>query len=213
MRVSEIFYSIEGEGIEIGRPEVFIRLSGCNLRCRWCDTKYALKGGKEMSIENIIQEVSKYPCKSVSITGGEPLLQKEELLELVKQLKALDYWIQINTNGTIFDKKIFELVDLITMDCKCPSSGMKSDHEVLRRTKELFDSKTQFKFVISNEEDYGYAKKILTSLDISSNVVFQPEWNNRKFIQKLVDLVKRDGLNVRVILQQQKVIWGVKKGV
>jgi len=213
MKISEIFYSIEGEGIEIGRPEIFIRLAGCNLRCTWCDTKYVLEDGKEMSVKEIIQEVGKYPCKSVSITGGEPLLQRKELLELVRQLKRLDYWIQINTNGTIFDKEIFELVDLISMDCKCPSSGMESDHEVLRRTKELFDSKTQFKFVISDEEDYEYAKKAVTSLDVSSNVVFQPEWNSRKFTGKLVDLVKRDGLNVRVILQQQKVIWGVKRGV
>ena len=77
----------------------------------------------------------------------------------------------------------------------------------------MFNFKTQFKFVISDENDYKYAKKIVTSLDISSNVVFQPEWNNRKFTRKLVDLVKRDGLNVRVILQQQKVIWGAKRGV
>ena len=212
MKISEIFYSIEGEGIEIGRPEIFIRLTGCNLRCIWCDTKYALENGKEMSIEEILQEVGKYPCKSVSITGGEPLLQKRELLELVRQLKALDYWIQINTNGTIFDEEIFGLVDLISMDCKCPSSWMESDHDILRRTKELFDSKTQFKFVISDEEDYEYAKKIVTSLD-ASNVVFQPEWNSKKFTGELVDLVKRDNLNVRVILQQQKMIWVVKRGV
>ncbi|MEM1582972.1 MAG: 7-carboxy-7-deazaguanine synthase QueE, partial [Candidatus Bathyarchaeia archaeon] len=87
MKISEIFFSIEGEGIEIGRPEVFVRLSGCNLRCSWCDTKYALKNGKEMSIEEIIQEIGKYPCKNISITGGEPLLQRKELLELVKRLK------------------------------------------------------------------------------------------------------------------------------
>jgi len=213
MKISEIFYSIEGEGIEIGRPEVFIRLSGCNLRCKWCDTKYALKNGREMSIDEIVQEVNKYPCKSVSITGGEPLLQKNELLNLVKRLKDLGYWIQINTNGTIFDEEIFELVDLISMDCKCPSSRMKSDHQVLRRTKELFSSKTQFKFVISDEEDYEYAKKIVTSLNVASNVVFQPEWNSRKFTKRLVELVKRDGLNVRIILQQQKILWGVKRGV
>lgn len=213
MKISEIFYSIEGEGIEIGRPEIFIRLTGCNLRCRWCDTKYALEGGKEMSIEKIIQEVSKYPCKSVSITGGEPLLQKEELWELVKQLKALDYWIQINTNGTIFDEEIFNLVDLISMDCKCPSSGMKSNFEVLRETDKLFSPKTQFKFVISDEEDYKYAKKVIDSLALQSKIVFQPEWRNRKFARELVELVKKDVLNVRVTLQQQKIIWGVKRGV
>ncbi len=212
MKISEIFYSIEGEGIEIGRPEVFVRLSGCNLRCKWCDTKYALKNGKEMSVEDIIQEVGKYPCKNVSITGGEPLLQRKELLELVKRFKDLGYWIQINTNGTIFDEEIFRLVDLISMDCKCPSSRMKSDFEVIRKTKELFDPKTQFKFIISDKRDYEYAKNVVLSLN-ALNVVFQPEWKNRKFTRKLVDLVKKDGLKLKVILQQQKVIWGIKRNV
>jgi 7-carboxy-7-deazaguanine synthase len=213
MKVSEIFYSIEGEGIEVGRLEVFVRLAGCNLRCIWCDTRYALKNGKEMNINEVIQEISKYPCKNVSITGGEPLLQRGELMKLVKQLKNLGYWIQINTNGTIFDEEIFKLVDLITMDCKCPSSGMKSDLKVLKKTKELFGFKTQFKFVISNEEDYEYARKIVSSILNSLNIVFQPEWKNRKFTKELVDLVKRDGLNVKIIVQQQKIIWGGKKGV
>ena len=214
MKISEIFYSIEGEGIEIGRPEVFIRLTGCNLRCGWCDTKYALNDGKEMSIDEIIQEIGRYPCKNISITGGEPLLQREELLELVEGLKEMNYWIQLNTNGTIFDQRIFELVDLVTMDCKCPSSGMKSDLEVLMSTKDSFGFKLQLKFVISNEEDYQYAKSIiLTSFKDVANIIFQPEWHSRKFARKLVEFVKRDTLNVKVILQQQKVIWGLKRGV
>ena len=214
MKISEIFYSIEGEGIEIGRPEIFIRLAGCNLRCTWCDTPYALENGKKTDIKEILQEVNKYPCKSVSITGGEPLLQKAELLELARQLKGLDYWMQINTNGTIFDEEIFDLVDLITMDCKCPSSGMKSDLEVLRKTKNLFGSKSQFKFVLSNWEDYRYAKNIvLSSFKDRANIIFQPEWGNREFAKKLVEFVKRDGLDVRVILQQQRLIWGIKRGV
>lgn len=213
MKISEIFYSIEGEGIEIGRPEIFVRLAGCNLRCNWCDTPYALENGKEMSVIQIIQEVGRYPCKSISITGGEPLLQKEELLELVKKLKELDYWIQINTNGTIFDEEIFELVDLISMDCKCPSSGMRSDLKVLRKTRDLFGSKSQFKFIISNEEDYRYAKDILLTSLSDKIVIFQPEWGSRRFAKELAEFVKKDNLNVRIILQQQKMIWCVKRGV
>jgi len=214
VKISEIFYSIEGEGIEIGRPEVFIRLARCNLLCDWCDTKYALNDGKEMSIGEVIQEINRYPCKNISITGGEPLLQREELLELVEELKERNYWIQLNTNGTIFDQRIFELVDLLTMDCKCPSSGMESDIEALVRTKNSFGSKLQVKFVISNKEDYQYAKNVvLASLKSGTSVVLQPEWKSRKFTGKLVDLVKRDNLDVRVILQQQKMIWGLKRGV
>jgi len=200
MKISEIFYSIEGEGIEIGRPEIFVRLSGCNLRCVWCDTKYAWEDGKDMSVEEVIEEIKKYPCKNVSITGGEPLLQRKELLGLIKKLNEAGYWIQINTNGTIFDKEIFDLIDLITME--------------LKKTEKLFDFKSQFKFVISDEEDYQYAKNIIsTLLKDNLNLVFQPEWTRRKIAKKLVELVKKDGLNVRVILQQQKIIWGTKKGV
>jgi 7-carboxy-7-deazaguanine synthase len=214
VKVSEIFYSIEGEGIEIGRPEIFIRLAGCNLKCTWCDTKYALENGKEMSIKEIVEEVSKYPCKSVSITGGEPLLQKEELLELVNQVKTLGYWIQVNTNGTLFDEEIFRLVDLISMDCKCPSSAMKSDFNVLEKTLKLFELKTQFKFIVSNVKDYEYAKEIVSSfLHGASNVIFQPEWNSRKFVKELVGLVKKDGMQARIILQQQKIIWGFRRRV
>jgi 7-carboxy-7-deazaguanine synthase len=214
VKVSEIFYSIEGEGIEIGRPQIFIRLSKCNLRCEWCDTKYSWNDGKEMSENQIISEITKYPCRSLSITGGEPLLQKEELVELIQRLKKSGYWIQINTNGTIFDKSIFELVDLVSMDCKCPSSGMQSDLDVLRQTKYSFASRSQFKFIISDEEDYQYAKKIVKSLlEGAPNVIFQPQWGSKKFASKLAKFVLKDQLNVKVILQQQKMIWGLKRGV
>ena len=214
MNISEIFHSIEGEGIEIGRPEIFIRLSNCNLKCTWCDTKYALKKGKQMSLRSIIQKIEEYPCKSISITGGEPLLQNEELLELISKLKEAGYWIQINTNGTLFDKQIFDLTNFISMDCKCPSSEMTSDLKVILKVKELFSNKTQFKFVISNEEDYLYAKKIVTSLlEDSPNVVFQPQWSKRIFTKELVTHILNDNLHVRLILQQHKIIWGKKKGV
>lgn len=207
MKIIEIFHSIEGEGINIGTPEVFIRLAGCNLRCKWCDTKYSWNNGQNMGVDEIIKEIAGYPCKSVSITGGEPLLQSRELIPLVKKLKKDNYWIQLNTNGTLFDGEIFETADLISMDCKCPSSETKSDLEILRKTKDLFKTKTQFKFIISNEEDYKYAKKILSFLlKDAAHVIFQPEWDSRRFSRELVDLVKRDYLNVRVIHQQQKII-------
>lgn len=214
MRISEIFHSIEGEGIEVGRPEIFVRLASCNLKCTWCDTKYSRNDGQEMSLNEIINKITKYPCKSVSITGGEPLLQRGELLELIRQLKNSDYWIQINTNGTILDREIFELVDLVSMDCKCPSSGMKSDLGVLKQARDLFSPKSQFKFVISNEEDYQYAKNIITSLLKGvPNVIFQPQWAKRRITKKLAKLIMKDYLDAKLILQQQKIIWGAKRGV
>jgi 7-carboxy-7-deazaguanine synthase len=214
VRISEIFYSIEGEGIEIGKPEVFVRLANCNLQCAWCDTKYSWNDGQEMSVNEVISEIAKYSSKNVSITGGEPLLQKTELLVLIQHLKNLDYWIQINTNGTLFEKSIFDLADLISMDCKCPSSEMQSDFEVIKQVRELYSSKSQFKLVISNEEDYQHAKNIVTSLlQGAPHIVFQPQWAKRNFSRELVNFVLKDKLNVRVILQQHKEIWGARRGV
>ncbi len=214
MKVSEIFHSIEGEGIAIGKPEVFVRLSGCNLRCRWCDTKYTWEDGEEMSVDQVIDKIKSYPCANVSITGGEPLLQKEELLKLLKSLKESGYWIQLNTNGTIFDSKLFENIDLITMDCKCPSSGEESDMEVIKKTISAFEPKTQIKFVVSDEKDYRYAKDTISAvLGNFNHVVFQPEWDSRGFVNRLIELIKRDKLDVRVLLQLHKVIWGDKRGI
>ena len=214
MKVSEIFYSIEGEGIEIGRPEIFVRLAGCNLRCEWCDTKYALENGKEMELREVVDEIKRLSCQSVSITGGEPLLQSKELTELGHWLKKSGYWIQLNTNGTIFNQEIFEMVDLISMDCKCPSSKMKSVDSVLKKTKELFNNKTQFKCVISNKKDFEYAfHKVKSILQNADNIVFQPEWNNKDFSSELADLVKEDKCNVKMIMQQHKMIWGNKRAV
>ena len=187
-----------------------MRLAGCNLRCAWCDTKYALENGQQMSTQAIIQEIGKYPCKNVSITGGEPLLQNAEVLKLITELKVAGYWIQLNTNGTFFDAAIFELVNLVSMDCKCPSSTMASTQAVLAQTEKMLGKKAQFKFVISDEKDFDYAKNVLSRLS-PTNAVFQPEWGNKKFARTLVELVKNEGLKVRVILQQHKIIWGARK--
>lgn len=211
MNIAEIFYSIEGEGIAIGKPEVFVRLAGCNLRCGWCDTKYALDDGRPMTLDEINREISTYPCKNISITGGEPLLQKQELLELINLLRRNEFWIQLNTNGTIFDGDIFQKIDLLTVDCKCPSSLMKSDLAVLKKVKKSFDKKSQIKFVIANDMDFEYAKKVAAELDFST-AVFQPEWQNKKYIEQIIEKVKAQSINARIIIQQHKVIWGNKKG-
>lgn len=214
MKISEIFYSIEGEGIEIGTPEVFVRLSGCNLKCEWCDTKYSWDQGQEMTLTEVLSEIEKYPSKNVSITGGEPLLQKKELQQLISKLKTAGYNIRVNTNGTLFDKNFFDSIDLITMDCKCPSSGEESDLEVIKKTRKMYPKKTQLKFVISNKTDYEHAKRIIQSdLKEVKNVVIQPQWKKKSFARKLAQLMLQDKLTARLILQQHKIIWGEKKGV
>ncbi len=211
MNIAEIFYSIEGEGVAIGKPEVFVRLAGCNLRCAWCDTKYALDDGRLMTLEEVAKEIITYHCKNISITGGEPLLQKQELLEFINWLKKKSFWVQLNTNGTVFDREIFKLIDLLSIDCKCPSSMMKSDVAVLRKVKKSFDKKSQIKFVIANDLDFEYAKKIAAEFDFGTTI-FQPEWQNKEYVKEMIEKVKIHSINARVIIQQHKEIWGNERG-
>jgi len=219
MKVCEIFYSIEGEGLDMGKPYVFLRLSGCNLRCKWCDTKYAWSEGVEIPVDKVIDAIARYGCNNVSITGGEPLLQAEEVYKLLD--KCYNWSFQINTNGTLFNKDIFDMVDLITMDCKCPSSCERSDLNVIKKTYVEYAGKVQFKFVIANAVDYEYATAVILTEELKHvPIIFQPEWGSgMKWARQLIELVKKDAhlwtgdYDVRVIPQLQKVIWGRRRGV
>ena len=162
MRVSEIFYSVQGEGIQIGLPTIFLRLFGCDLRCMWCDTMYAVEGTdfKNVDVEQIKKEIYKYQCKRICITGGEPLLQEKELVILTTQLIELDYSIVLETSGHRDPPDIFwKDNSLISMDCKCPSSNM--EHKMDFKLFEQLRSTDQLKFVIQDDRDYKYAKKVL----------------------------------------------------
>jgi len=204
MRICEIFTSIQGEGKWVGIPQVFVRLSGCNLRCRWCDTPSALEyeSGKEMSVSEVVEQVEREgkELKSVCITGGEPLLQLEEVKELVKQLRLKGYSILLETNGTIGDKKLFSEVECVSMDIKTPSSGEKSDLTLLS----LLSTKDQVKLVIEDEKDYTYAKKILKKIVPEIEIIFQPQGIERA--QWLARKVLEDKLQVRVLPQLHKIL-------
>jgi len=207
MKINEIFYSIQGEGRWTGLPNIFIRVTGCNLRCSFCDTKYAYFDGKEMPIEDIMKDVSKYPCKKVCITGGEPLLQ-EQTIELIDSLIKEKYHISIETNGSKSLKNIVNKKNLmISMDIKCPSSNMnekmKFDNISLLREKD------QLKFVIKNKDDYEYAKKIIEEYKPICPIYFQPVWGTDPKI--IIDWIKKDDLNVKLSLQLHKIIWGDKR--
>ena len=213
MKVSEIFYSIQGEGLKIGQPTVFLRLFACDLRCSWCDTMYAVEGSdfREISNEEIIAEIDKYDCRQICITGGEPLIQKNELVPLTEVLIDKGYFIVLETSGHKEPPEVFEHSScLISMDCKCPSSGMEN-----RMHFDLFEklgSKDQLKFVIDNEQDYEYAKSILCGHKIRASVIFQPV--HGKNLLWLTDSILRDNLNyVRVLPQLHKIVWGEKRGV
>ena len=206
MKINEIFYSIQGEGRWSGLPNIFIRTSGCNLRCTYCDTKYAYEKGKEMNISEILEKIEKYPCKKICITGGEPLLQKD-INSLIKNLISLNYDISIETNGSIAIKKIAYLKKiLISLDIKCPSSEM---HEKMNfeNIKNL-SKKDQIKFIISDKKDYDYAKNTIKKYNPICPIYFQPAWKSN--IKKLTKWILKDGINVRLGLQLHKIIWGEK---
>ncbi len=212
MKVNEIFFSLQGEGREIGRPTVFIRLTGCNLRCSWCDTEYAFYEGKETDVADIITEVEKYGIKRVCITGGEPLLQRDEVFKLVRALLAREYEISIETNGSLPIDGIPDDV-LVSMDWKTPSSG-ESD-KMLESNLRYLKEKDQLKFVIADEEDYRYAKEFLSKHghehEPECEIIFQPVGGTD--IKWLAEKVLEEGLDMRVLPQLHKIIWGERKGV
>ena len=207
MKIAEIFYSLQGEGTDIGLPTIFIRTSGCNLRCEWCDTKYAWEGGDEYTIREIKSKISSYPGKRVCITGGEPLVQ-DGLLDLVEEL-VKSYEISIETNGSLDIEPISNMDIHISMDYKTPSSGM--DKEMKDKNIDLLRTKDVLKFVIADRDDYGSAKNTIKKFEPSSAIIFQPVHGIE--LKDLAEWVIEDGIDVRVLPQLHKLIWGDKKGV
>ncbi|MEM4160727.1 MAG: radical SAM protein [Thermoplasmata archaeon] len=208
MRINEIFYSIQGEGINIGIPMVFVRVTGCNLRCRWCDTAYAFEEGTEMSLDAIFKKVEEFNTNRVCITGGEPLLYKE-LTKLISIFIDTGYFVQVQTNGskTVQEMPCEENL-CISMDIKCPSSGMhdKMDFSNI----ELLSPFDELKFVIADERDFNYAKQTIEKYQPKTNVVFQPVYGTD--IRFIADRVVEEKLNVRVLPQLHKIIWGEVRG-
>jgi len=206
MKINEIFYSIQGEGNWTGFPNIFIRTTGCNLRCSFCDTKYAYNKGKEMTLEKIIEKISIYPCKYICITGGEPLLQKD-IVDLIDKLLKKGYKTSIETNGSLSIKKISNKKSLmISLDIKCPSSKMHKKNFL--KNVNFLKKKDQLKFIIKNKTDYEYAKKFLKDYKPVCTVFFQPVWGKNP--KNLAKWIINDGLSVKIGLQIHKIIWGGK---
>ncbi len=209
MLINEIFYSIQGEGQWTGIPNIFIRTTGCNLRCNYCDTKYAYDKGEEIKIYNILGKVEEYPCKKICITGGEPLIQKK-INELIKQLLDNNYEILVETNGSIDIEMVNDYKRTIfSLDIKCPSSKM--NEKMYFDNIDKVSTKDQLKFVIKDRKDYDFAKNIIKKFNPKCKIYFQPVWKSN--IQKLSEWILKDGLNVVLGLQIHKIIWGKKRGV
>lgn len=205
LKINEIYNSIQGESTSAGKPCVFVRLTYCNLRCTYCDTEYAFYDGKDMSVQQVIDEVEKYNCKLVEVTGGEPLVQMDECLELMRKLCDLGYEVMIETGGSLSLKDIDSRVKII-MDLKCPSSEMEKKNlyenvQYLKLTDEL-------KFVIGNREDYEWTKIILNkyNLDGKCEILFSVVFSKLDPVQ-LVNWILEDKLDVRFQLQMHKFIW------
>lgn len=208
MFVNEIFYSIDGEGLRTGELAIFIRLSGCNMNCSYCDTKYALKktSGTYMSIDEILAEISKYNCKNITLTGGEPLLFKESN-DLIEKLLEKGYKVNIETNGSIDITKYLGKC-LITMDYKLPSSNMEK-YMNLSNLEKLTENDV-LKFVTA-ESDFDKIEEILKNYKLKCYIYISPIFEKIE-PYKIVDFIKKlsgdiDMSKVRVQVQLHKVIW------
>ena len=213
MKVNEIFYSIQGEGSHAGSPCIFVRLSGCNLSCSWCDTTYHNEG-QHMTVDEVFKAIQQYDCKLVEITGGEPLLQKEELEELAQELYHNGYSILIETNNTIrptFALKLY--VDKFIVDVKCPSSGAPFD-EKGSKVLEYWGIRDEIKFVVADVLDFGFAVDVMDKhlRHFQGNIYFSPVWGQMIF-QNLANYVRDLGNDprVRMQIQMHKIIWDVNR--
>jgi 7-carboxy-7-deazaguanine synthase len=210
--VSEIFYSIQGEGTRAGMPCVFIRMQGCRLRCVWCDTKYALEIGQkeiEMTGDEIIKEVEVFQCRFIEFTGGEPL-EQPEIKSLMTYFCDNGYKVAIETSGYIdvsdLDKRVIKILDV-----KCP--GSKMDKKNRYENMNFLEKHDEVKFVITDKTDYDFAKSITEKYDLTirtSAVLFAPVFGNIDY-KEFAEWILQDKLNVRMQLQLHKYIWEPNK--
>lgn len=210
MRITEIFHSIQGESSHAGRPCVFVRLAGCNLRCRWCDSAYTFTGGELMSIDEIVTQVKSYGCKLVEVTGGEPLAQKEAF-DLITRLADEGMEVLIETSGSI-DTSAVDARAKVILDIKCPGSGEAdknrwSNLDHLRPHDEI-------KFVIADRADYDWAKNVMKERRLDRwTVLFSPVWGEMD-MKALAEWMLADRVPARFQTQLHKHIWGADvKGV
>ena len=205
LRISEIFYSLQGESRSVGLPTVFIRLTGCPLRCQYCDTSYAFSGGETQGIAHIIQQVAQYKTRYITVTGGEPLAQPG-CLELLKQLVDKDYSVSLETSGAIDVAKVDPRI-IKVMDLKTPAS--EEERRNLYTNLQYLGNQDQLKFVICNNDDYVWAKEKIAKyqLDKQCEVLFSPAMGQQD-PKQLAEWILHDQLPVRFQLQLHKVLWG-----
>ena len=209
LRITEVFYSLQGEASRVGLPTVFVRLTGCPLRCSWCDTTYSFTGGEPATIASVLAEVAKYPARQVCVTGGEPLSQKE-CLPLLVALCDAGYDVSLETSGALDVSAVDPRVSRI-MDLKAPDSGEVGRN--LWSNLDCLDGRDEIKIVIASRGDYEWARDVVRQrqIDAICPVLFSPAQGLLE-ARLLADWILEDGLNVRFQLQLHKLLWGNMQG-
>lgn len=210
LKIFEIFHSLQGETSRMGLPTAFVRLTGCPMRCTYCDTEYAFSGGSNMEIADILAKVAEFGTKYVTVTGGEPLAQKE-CYALLKALCDVGYSVSLETGGAMDIAPVDVRVSII-LDIKTPASN--EEKNMRWENIDSIKAKDEIKFVLCNRADYDWAKAKMATLNLNEKcpVLFSPSYHDLK-AEELASWVLQDKLPVRMQLQLHKILWGEKAGV
>ncbi|MCW5955484.1 MAG: radical SAM protein [Pyrinomonadaceae bacterium] len=208
LRVTEIFLSIQGESSHAGRPCSFVRLTGCPMRCVWCDSEYTFTGGERMSFEKILAKLDEFGCRLVEVTGGEPLAQKR-VFPFITELCNSGYEVLIETGGYVSTENVDPRAKII-LDVKCPASG-EAERNHWPNLAHLRPEKDEVKFVVADLADWDFAKTIIEKYGLVSRakeILISPV--HGVDMRSLAEAVSRSGLEVRLNLQLHKYIWGAE---
>jgi 7-carboxy-7-deazaguanine synthase len=207
LRVTEIFRSIQGESTHAGRPCTFVRLTGCPMRCIWCDSAYTFTGGTPFSIDEVMRQVRDFRCRLVEVTGGEPLAQ-HEAFDLIRRLCDEDFEVLIETGGYVSTEDLDQRARVI-LDVKCPASG-EAERNHWPNLSRLRPDLDEVKFVIADRGDWDFARRVVRDYELESrarSVLISPAWEEID-LQEMASWVAESGMNVRMQLQLHKYVWG-----
>ena len=207
LRITEIFLSIQGESSHAGRPCSFVRLTGCPMRCVWCDSEYTFTGGERISFEDIFEKLENFGCNLVEITGGEPLAQKN-VFPFITELCDKGYEVLIETGGFVSTENVDKRAKII-LDVKCPASG-EAERNHWQNLERLNAEKDEVKFVIADLNDWEFAREIIKKYNLETKakeILISPVFGIEN-LQQIAETVARSNLKVRLNLQLHKYIWG-----
>lgn len=209
LRITEIFLSIQGESSHAGRPCSFVRLTGCPMRCVWCDSEYTFTGGEKVSFENIVAKLDEFGCNLVEVTGGEPLAQKS-VFPFITELCDRGYEVLIETGGYVSTEDVDPRAKII-LDVKCPASG-EAERNHWPNLERLRADKDEVKFVVADMADWDFAKEVISKYDLgdkAKEILISPVHNIENLVE-VAEAVSRSGFKVRLNLQLHKYIWGAE---